>query len=102
LNIEARESTLPHVILAGSASPLAAKSFVGKILFRGGRVDVQEGKLETLGSIYQVSGTALKGQGLNLRLLKDDMDGFAITGPLATPHIVAVGAPETRAALKQQ
>jgi uncharacterized protein involved in outer membrane biogenesis len=101
-SIEARESTLPHVILTASTGPVVAKIFTGKILLRGGRIDVQEGKLETSSGIYQVSGNALKGQGLNLRLLKDEVHGFAITGPLATPHIVAVGTPETRAELKQQ
>ena len=101
-SIEARESTLPHVVLTASNGPVAVKLFTGKILLRGGRIDVQEGKLETSGGIYQVSGTALRGQGLNLKLLKDDVHGFAITGPLAAPHVVAVGTPETRAELKQQ
>jgi uncharacterized protein involved in outer membrane biogenesis len=101
LSVEARESTLPHVILSANAGPVFAKLFTGKIALRNGRLDIQEGKLETDSGIYQVSGSALKGQGLNLRLLKDDIHGFAITGPLATPHIVAVGTPETRAELKQ-
>ncbi len=102
LNIEARAATLAHMILAANAGPVYAKRFTGKILLRGNRIDIQEGKLETGGSIYQVSGSALKGQGLNLRVLRDDIHGYTITGPLAAPRIVVLGTPETRAELKQQ
>jgi hypothetical protein len=35
-------------------------------------------------------------------MLKDDVHGFTITGPLATPRVTTVGAPETQAELKQQ
>ncbi|HEY2362382.1 MAG TPA: AsmA family protein, partial [Candidatus Angelobacter sp.] len=102
LDVDARETSLPHIMLTANAGPIFAKRFTGKILFRGNRLDIQEGKLETGGSIYQISGTALKGRGLNLRMLKDDVHGFTITGPLATPRVTTVGAPETQAELKQQ
>ena len=101
LNIEAHETSLPHIVLTTNAGPIFAKRFTGKIVFRGNRLDIQEGKLETGGSIYQISGTALKGRGLNLRMLRDDIHGYSITGPLATPRVTAVGAPETQAELKQ-
>ncbi|HSS99212.1 MAG TPA: AsmA-like C-terminal region-containing protein, partial [Terriglobales bacterium] len=102
LDVEALETSLPHIVLATNASPIFAKRFTGKILFRGNRLDIQEGKLETGGSIYQISGTALKGRGLNLRMLRDDVHGYTITGPLATPRVITIGAPETQAELKQQ
>ena len=102
LDVEAHETSLPHIVLANDAGPIFAKHFNGKILFRGNRLDIQEGKLETGGSIYQISGTALKGRGLNLRMLRDDVHGYTITGPLATPRVIAIGAPETQAELKQQ
>ena len=102
LNIEAHETSLPHIVLTTNAGPVFAKRFTGKIVFRSNRLDIQEGKLETGGSIYQISGTALKGRGLNLRMLRDDIHGYSITGPLATPRVTAVGAPETQAELKQQ
>lgn len=101
MDVDAHETSLPHIVLAANAEPIFAKRFTGKILFRGNRLDIQEGKLETGGSIYQISGTALKGRGLNLRMLKDDIHGFTITGPLATPRVTPVGAPETQAQLKQ-
>lgn len=102
MDVDARETSLPHIVLTANAGPIFAKHFTGKILFRGNRLDIQEGKLETGGSIYQISGTALKGRGLNLRMLKDDVHGFTITGPLATPRVTTVGTPETQAELKQQ
>jgi len=102
LDVEAHETSLPHIVLTSNGGPVFAKRFTGKILFRGNRLDIQEGKLETGGSIYQISGTALKGRGLNLRMLRDDVHGYIITGPLATPLVTAVGAAETQAELKQQ
>jgi len=102
LDVEAHETSLPHIVLTSNAGPVFAKQFTGKILFRGNRLDIEEGKLETGGSIYQISGTALKGRGLNLRMLRDDVHGYSITGPLATPRVTAVGAAETQAELKQQ
>ena len=97
MDVDAHETSLPHIVLTANDGPVFAKRFTGKILFRGNRLDIQEGKLETGGSIYQISGTALKGRGLNLRMLKDDIHGFTITGPLATPRVSAVGTPETQA-----
>jgi hypothetical protein len=35
-------------------------------------------------------------------MLRDDVHGYSITGPLATPRVTAVGAAETQAELKQQ
>jgi hypothetical protein len=102
LDVEAHETSLPHVVLAANAGPVFAKRFTGKILFRGNRLDIQEGKLETGSSIYQISGTALKGRGLNLRMLRDDIHGYTITGPLATPRVIAIGSSETQAELNQQ
>ncbi len=101
LSVEARESTLPHVVLTGSTAPVFAKRFIGKMVLRGDRIDISEGKLETGDGIYQINGTAVKGRGLDLRMLKDDLHGFAITGPLATPRITVVNNPETRAELKK-
>jgi hypothetical protein len=102
LDVEAHETSLPHIVLATTAGPIFAQRFTGKILFRGSRLDIQEGKLETGSSIYQISGTALKGRALNLRMLRDDVHGYSITGPLATPRVIVIGAPETQAELKPQ
>ena len=102
MNVEAYEATLPHLVLTANSGPMFATHFTGKISFRGNLLNIQEGKLETGGGIYQISGTAWKGRGLNLRMLKDDIHGFTVTGPLATPRVTAVGAPDTQAKLKQQ
>ncbi len=101
-DIAAREVTLPHLVLSAGAGPVFAKRFTGTILLRGDRTDIQEGKLETGSGIYQISGTARTGAGLDLRMLKDEVHGYTITGPLATPRVAAVSVAETRAALKPQ
>jgi hypothetical protein len=102
LQVEAHEASLPHMTLTASGSPFFARHFAGKIIFRNGRLEIREGKLETASGIYQVNGTALKGRGLNLQMLKDTTHGFNITGTLATPRVTIVRSPETQTALKSQ
>jgi hypothetical protein len=102
LDADAQDATLLHLVLPPGSGPLYARRFAGKLLFRSGRLDVREGKLETGAGIYQVSGTALKGRGLNLQMSKSATHGFNITGSLAAPRVTPAQASETRAALRTQ
>src|SRR5262249_49562327 len=102
MQIDARNTTLLHISLTSDSDPLSAHHFAGKILFRGGRLDLREGKLETAGGIYQVSGTAQRGLGMNIQMLRDGVHGYSITGSLAAPRVAPTRPQETQAALKSQ
>ncbi len=96
---EASRGILPHVILAED-EPLRFEKFIGRLLLRDGALELTESRLQSDDAIYQVSGTASMGGVLNLRLIRDGVHGFSVTGPLNDPHVAAAKLPETQAALK--
>jgi uncharacterized protein involved in outer membrane biogenesis len=102
LEVEARDASLPHLMLGTAPGPLRAQRFAGQMSFHGGKLEFREGKLETANGIYQVSGTASRGRILDLRLLRNGGRGFNVTGTLAEPRVSQAGTPQTRAALKPQ
>jgi uncharacterized protein involved in outer membrane biogenesis len=98
--VEARDGSLSHLILAGESSPLRINRFVGRLLLRAGKFEIDQGKLQTPGGIYQLSGTASMGRVLDFKLARDGARGLNITGTLNQPHVAVSTAPETQAALK--
>jgi hypothetical protein len=100
LKFEAHDGSLPHITLTGSAAPLHMHGFAGRLALRDGKFQIEAGKLEAAGGIYQVSGTASLGRKVEINLLRDAAHGFSITGTLTEPHVTPVTAPETQAALK--
>jgi len=98
--IEARESSLPHLTLAGESSPLRVNRFTGQLLLRAGKFEIEPGKLQTPGGIYQVSGTASLSRVLDIKLAREGARGFNVTGTLNQPHVTLSATPETQAALK--
>jgi len=100
VDVVAADGTLPHVALVAHAGPLFVRRFVGQLLLRNETFDIQQGKLETPNGIYQVSGTASLGRTLNVKLMRDPLHGFSITGTVAEPRVAETAAAETRAALK--
>jgi hypothetical protein len=100
LQADAHDGSLPHVTLAAGNGPLYMRRFVGHLLLSEGKFKVEEGKLETAGSIYQVSGTASLDRILDLKLARDGAPGFTVTGTLTEPHVSVSLPPEMQAALK--
>jgi len=100
LRVEVRDGLLPHIALAEGNEPLRIHRLLGHFVLRDGRFEIQQGKLETAGGIYQLSGTASLTRTLYLKLVRDGSPGFNITGPLTEPRVAPVKAQETRAALK--
>jgi uncharacterized protein involved in outer membrane biogenesis len=100
LLVDARDGSLPHIVLAGTPGPLHIHHLVARLLLRNGTFEIQEGKLETPGSIYQLSGTASLGRSLDVRLARSGAHGFNISGTLTEPRVVQATTPETQAALK--
>jgi hypothetical protein len=100
LHVDARDGSLPHVALGGLKGSLRMNRFVGHLLFSDGKFEIQEGKLETPESIYQVSGTASLDRILDVKLIREGAPGYTITGTLSEPHVAAALPPETQVALK--
>jgi uncharacterized protein involved in outer membrane biogenesis len=100
LKVEVRDGLLPHIVLTEGNEPLHIRRLVGNLVLRDGRFEIQQGKLETPGAIYQLSGTASLTRTLDLKLMRSGAPGFNIIGPLTEPRVAPVKAQETRAALK--
>ena len=98
--IEARDGTLPHLTLAGDSSPFRVNRFAGRLLLRDGKFEINQGKLQTPGGIYQLSGTASLARVLDFRLAREGARGFNITGTVNQPRVAISTTPETQAALK--
>jgi len=100
LKIEVRDGVLPHIVLTEGNEPLHIHRLIGNLVLRDGRFEIQQGKLETPGGIYQLSGTASLTRTLDLKLVRSGAPGFNIIGPLTEPRVAPVKAQETQAALK--
>jgi hypothetical protein len=98
--VEAREGSLPHLTLAGESAPLRINRFVGRLLLQAGRFEIDQGKLQTPGGIYQLSGTASLGRVLDFKLARDGARGFNVTGTVDQPRVDVSTTPDTQAALK--
>ena len=82
------------------AARLRVNRFAGQLLLRDGKFEIEQGKLQTPGGIYQLSGTASLSRVLDIKLARDGARGFNITGTLNQPHVAVSTTPETQAALK--
>jgi hypothetical protein len=98
--VEAREGSLPHLTLAGDNGPLRINHFMGRLRLRAGKFEIDRGKLQTPGGIYELSGIASPGRVLDFKLARDGARGFNITGTVSQPRVVLSTTPETQAALK--
>ena len=71
-----------------------------KLLLRNSAFEISDGKLETPGGTYLLSGTASLKRTLDLKLARSGAQGFNITGTLTRPHVAPAAAQETAIALK--
>ena len=100
LQMEVRDGSLPHLTLAGDASPLHVNRFAGRLLLRDGKFEIEQGKLQSPGGIYQLSGAASLNRVLDVKLTGEGTHGFYISGTLTQPHVVVNPTADTQAALK--
>jgi hypothetical protein len=100
LQFEMRDGSLPHIVIPpASAGPLRVRRFSGRLALRDGTYALEAGKLESGGGSYEVTGSSMPGQKLQMKLASSS-GGYLIDGTLSVPHVVPVSAPDTRAALK--
>ena len=100
LRVDARDGVLRHVSLTEGTGPLQMHRLAVHLSLHDGKFEIQEGRLETPAVNYQVSGTASLTRVLNLKLTREGVPGFNITGTLNEPQVSPIPTPETRAALK--
>jgi hypothetical protein len=98
--VEAHDTSLPHLTLAGESDPLRISELAGRLLLRDGKFEIEQGKLQTPANIYQLSGTASMNRVIDIKLARDGARAFNITGTLSQPHVAAGTAADTQAALK--
>ncbi len=100
LQVDAHDGQFPHIVLVGNDGPLQARRLSFRLILQEGSFKVQDGQLETPGATYQFSGTATPDRIVNLKLTRDGVPAFLITGRLNEPRVAAVSAAEAQAALK--
>jgi hypothetical protein len=98
--VELINGAFPLIILV-EHDGLKVQHLIARLALRAGRVEVQDGHMETAGDEYQLSGTASLDRILNLKLTRDSAPGFSITGTLAQPRVTPLAAANAQAALRR-
>jgi uncharacterized protein involved in outer membrane biogenesis len=98
--VELINGAFPHIMLAENAG-LRVQHLIARLALRAGRVEIQDGHLETAGDEYQLSGMASLDRVLNLKLTRDAAPGFSITGTLAQPRVTPLAAANAQAELRR-
>ncbi len=92
-----RNGSLPRIEIPGSPVPLPVHRFTGELRLKKGTWELAAGRLESRNGIYQVSGTASPGTGLDFSLTRGDEQSWTLTGTLGKPHV----APGSRTLAKR-
>src|SRR5207245_2630953 len=92
---------LPHIDLDGQGKPLQFKEFAGTLALKDGSFTIDQGKLQSSGGIYVVSGSASMGRQLELTFAREGTPAYTVSGSLERPVVASVKAPATQAKLKQ-
>ena len=100
LQFTVRNGTFPHIELPDAAKPFSLHLFAGNLKIKSGTWKLSTGKLESPDGIYQVSGTASPGNGLNLILTRGGEQSWNITGTLLKPSVAHATRTEARTVVK--
>lgn len=100
LQFTLRNGTLAHVELPDATKPFPVHLFAGNLKMKNGTWKLSAGKLESHDGIYQVSGTASSGSGLNFLLTRGDEQAWNVTGTLLKPHVARANRTEARTVIK--
>jgi uncharacterized protein involved in outer membrane biogenesis len=96
-----RNGSLTHVQLPGSRGPLPVYRFAGDLQARKGVWALPDGRLESRDGLYQVTGSAGLGNGLNFVLTRSDERSWNLTGTLTKPHVTPVAQEISRTEMKR-
>ncbi len=92
--------TLRHLVLDGRGAPMAFSNFAGKVALQDGTFTITDGKMQSGGTKYAVTGTAGPDGNLNMKLMRSGGASFAISGTLDNPTVESVTTPAAEAALR--
>ena len=96
LTFDIRDGVLPHVQLTEGGDPFKLTRFAGQARLHDGKLEVKEAKLDSVGTKYELSGTASLHRELNFKLARAS-GGYTISGTLAQPQIAPLpGAVQAR------
>jgi hypothetical protein len=98
--VELRNGVFPRIVLAENGG-LQVQHLAARLLIHAGNFEIQDGRLETAGDEYQLTGTASLSHVLNLKLARDGAPGFNIIGTLAQPRVTPLAAANAQAALQR-
>jgi hypothetical protein len=108
LQFDLRDGVLLHVSLGSGEGPLRVARWQGRARLRGGKFEIEKGKMVVPAGAYEISGTASLGRVLDIELTRGGDTKpvgagalvYSITGTLAEPIVGLTPAPETQARLK--
>ncbi len=108
LQFDVRSAVLSHISLGSDEGPVRVARWQGRAQLRGGKIEIDQGKLNSPAGVYEIGGTASLGRVLNLKLTQpgDSKAGagvlvYGITGTVAEPRVAVTPSPQTQARLKQ-
>ena len=96
--VEVRNGTFPHIVLSGNG--LQVQQMAARLSLRAGKIEIQDGHLETAGDEYQLKGSASLDRVLDLKLTREGASGFNITGTLTQPRVAPIAAANAQAELR--
>jgi len=91
LTFDIRDGLLPHLQFTEGSEPLTVTHFSGQAKLHDGELELKDAKLDSLGTRYDLSGTASLQRELNLKLARA-AGGFTINGTLAQPQVAPLAA----------
>jgi hypothetical protein len=100
LEFTLRNGTLAHVILPDAGKAFPVHTLTGDLTIKAGTWKLGAGKLESHDGMYQLSGTASPGSGLNMQLTRGDDQSWNITGTLLNPSVARASRTEARTVIK--
>jgi hypothetical protein len=99
LDFEMQEGALPHIAVTNAE--LKVRRFSGRLTIADGRIEMQDGRLQSPSATYAVTGNATLTRDLDFKLLQEGAPTILVTGTIADTQVEFSRRTETRAELKQ-
>ena len=97
-----RNGSLGHVEIPGGNGPMSVHRFAGDLRLKNGVWELWRGRLESHDGVYEVSGTASAGRGIDFVFTRGDEYAWNLTGTLAEPQAAPVDRTEISAETSQK
>jgi uncharacterized protein involved in outer membrane biogenesis len=98
-DFDMQEGALPHIAL--TTGELKVRHFSGRLSIADGRIEMQDGKLQSPSATYAVTGNATLTRDLDFKLVQEGAATILVTGTIADTQVEFSRRTETRAELKQ-